>query len=242
MPKLPEIYADARFHIPPSQRPGVLVELDHDAFGIVSSRVEDTIRRDGDYAMELHFWKNFWLELVYGPTRTPLALHCVLLDEDQPDFGNLYVAAYNRRAEIVGRFLLRDHWMMDRPNATKEEVAYEGFSACIAYTLHYLTLRGNEERDGSGQPNTKGNRISYYGKVGDTFRYEHIDLAEVRRYAVYATNGKRPDEDSKSAGHKRQHDVSGHWRQYKSGKRVFVRAHKRGDPSLGTVTRVIKVT
>jgi hypothetical protein len=197
------------------------------------------------YRMELHFWKNFWLELPYGSApRKPIkmALHCILLDEDNPDFGNIFVHVYNQDGHSRGRFLMRDHWLAERANPTAEETAYEGFSACIAYTLHYLTLRGHEEAAGGVRPQPKGRRIEYYGKVGDTFRYERISLDEVRRHAVFTANGKRPDEDSKSMYHKRQHDVAGHWRQYKSGKRVFVRAHKRGDPTLGIVTKVYRVT
>lgn len=37
---------------------------------------------------------------------------------------------------------------------------------------------------------------------------------------------------------RRQHEVRGHWRRYrKTGKRVWVRSHKRGDAKLGVITK-----
>ena len=40
----------------------------------------------------------------------------------------------------------------------------------------------------------------------------------------------------------RQHDVAGHWRHYKDEhgyilKSVYIKEHKRGDPSLGVITK-----
>jgi len=40
----------------------------------------------------------------------------------------------------------------------------------------------------------------------------------------------------------RQHDVRGHMRHYKSGKAVFVKAHKRGDASLGVIFHDYNIT
>jgi hypothetical protein len=40
---------------------------------------------------------------------------------------------------------------------------------------------------------------------------------------------------------KRDHGVRGHWRTYKTGKRVWVHAHRRGDAALGTVAQTYKV-
>jgi hypothetical protein len=36
---------------------------------------------------------------------------------------------------------------------------------------------------------------------------------------------------------RRQHSVRGHWRRYKTGERVWINSHLRGDPKLGTITK-----
>ena len=47
-----------------------------------------------------------------------------------------------------------------------------------------------------------------------------------------ASNHKR----SEIIARRRDHSVRGHWRKYKSGKKIWIEAHRRGDPDLGTVT------
>ena len=79
-------------------------------------------------------------------------------------------------------------------------------------------------------PVDSGNRLQALGREGDTFRYAPID--NLFRSTVRRGEGG-------SGIRKRDHAVLGHWRTYKNGNRVWVKAHRRGDKSLGTVTRVL---
>jgi hypothetical protein len=71
-------------------------------------------------------------------------------------------------------------------------------------------------------------------RVGDTVRYVPLTQETYTR----TRDEMHSDEP---AYRKREHDVRGHWRTYRSGRRVWVREHTRGDASLGRVTRVITI-
>jgi hypothetical protein len=71
------------------------------------------------------------------------------------------------------------------------------------------------------------------GRVGDTFRYAPIESLSKR------TSGRPCETPGASGIKKKDHAVRGHWRHYPNGNRVWVRSHRRGDPDLGTSTRVL---
>lgn len=50
------------------------------------------------------------------------------------------------------------------------------------------------------------------------------------------------DREEREKIRKRQHDVAGHWRHYKNGRRVWIKSHKRGDPTLGVVESEYQVS
>lgn len=84
-----------------------------------------------------------------------------------------------------------------------------------------------------------------YEKAEDCVRYAR--LHDLRSLAGLAHNApqaapdlQEPADPDGSGIRKRDHAVRGHWRTYRNGARVWVQAHRRGDPELGSVTRVIR--
>lgn len=78
------------------------------------------------------------------------------------------------------------------------------------------------------------NKVSVFYKSGDAVNFTRLMDPNKLPDPNY-----EPPEPGSSGIKKKEHEVIGHWRTYKSGVRVWVKAHKRGDPSLGTVTKVI---
>lgn len=88
-------------------------------------------------------------------------------------------------------------------------------------------------------PVVTGERLAprAYERAGDTIRY--IDAGDLHSQAGLASLRTYTPPEDPSGIRKRDHQVRGHWRTYKSGARVWVRNHRRGDPDLGTVTRIV---
>ena len=59
------------------------------------------------------------------------------------------------------------------------------------------------------------------------------------RHAEYASSNAEQRQVIRSRH--REHEVRGHWRTYKSGRRVWVSPHRRGDASIGKVITHMKV-
>lgn len=79
------------------------------------------------------------------------------------------------------------------------------------------------------------NRPSIYTRIGDTYRFAKVDHLSGKNSPKY----QKPLEPTGIK--KKHHHVRGHWRTYKSGVKVWVKAHERGDPDLGHVTRILKI-
>lgn len=77
-------------------------------------------------------------------------------------------------------------------------------------------------------PVTGGNREIRDGVVGDDHKFYRINLIPSDRVETGMTRDYQP---------RRDHEVRGHWRTYKSGKRTWVRSHRRGDETLGTIAK-----
>lgn len=78
------------------------------------------------------------------------------------------------------------------------------------------------------KPVTGGNREVRDGIVGDQHKFYRINLIPSDRVETGMTRDYQP---------RRDHEVRGHWRTYKSGKRTWIRSHRRGDETLGTIAK-----
>lgn len=97
-----------------------------------------------------------------------------------------------------------------------------------AYMMIYLLSLHKPVRQPGRPPHTKKMKP----QLGKHVLYEHHTL-EIDPFQVppVAGGGSRPH------GSPRLHAVRGFWRQYKSGKRVWVHPHWRGDKDKGVVTK-----
>lgn len=257
MANLPRIFEKVRFSIAPNLRPNVILNLSSDTYSVVDAEIRNFYEKNPgkNFQLSLRFWTNFWFESVLSkvsgyngkPTRK-WAAHCYA-PADATDFGQLTVTIFNNDGEHRGKFQMKDYWfgLSDRPEfmdeiMSGEQKAYEGLAAALAYALHFYSARTDETVNvisEYGAP-LSDNDVQVYGKIGDTFRYERLKMDRVRRlYAKLPEPAIAPDNDG-PAYHKRQHEVIGHWRQYKSGRRVFIHAHKRGNPELGVITKIYR--
>jgi len=73
-----------------------------------------------------------------------------------------------------------------------------------------------------------------YGKFNKG--HSHIEVAlDLPKWQGVTITPKGFGEMNESS--RRQHSVRGHWRRYKTGERVWINSHLRGDPKLGTITK-----
>ena len=98
------------------------------------------------------------------------------------------------------------------------------------YTMH-LSGYLNQNRQVGVPPAAKNFRPSKMRKKSAQPKFEHT-LMELPVDRVAGD----PTGRTHAGGKHRDHPVRGHMRTYKSGKTVFVRAHRRGDASLGSVS------
>ena len=119
----------------------------------------------------------------------------------------------------------------DKQKARAHEVRMY-FSALV-----YIYWLSQQPKEVSVNTMTR-NKTKVFERQGDTIRYTKLD--DLRTAAGQATQRDYDAPEPGASGiRKCEHDVRGHWRTYKSGVRVWVKSHKRGDPELGTTTRVL---
>ena len=93
----------------------------------------------------------------------------------------------------------------------------------ILETLNYDWIEPRKIEEGKGK--------KYFGKFtgkGDVFETLEIDLPKSKGHQML-------DVIVGVGSPKRRHEVRGHIRKYKDGKRVWIKSHERGDLSLGKV-------
>lgn len=97
--------------------------------------------------------------------------------------------------------------------------------------LSYVSLVEQGRLDADGEtddaPEPRADRPVLWVPKGDTLRYAR---ARLERVPVQARDLQRDE-----VIRKREHEVRSHYRTLRSGARVKVRAHTRGDPALGRV-------
>jgi hypothetical protein len=254
MKALPKIFEKVRFGIAPNLRPGVILDTRIDAYAMVDAEVRRFYEENpqANFQLQIRFWKNFWIESTIRDLEVPdkptkkFAAHCHCADGIM-DFSQVSVTVWDEAGRKRGSFRMSEYWhdlftksASALDGLTDTQRAFEALAAVITFTLHYYNSRISENVDVISEygvpPESADMRV--YGKIGDTFRYERLSVAMVKKlYVPLAEPALNLDQDG-PAYHKRQHEVIGHWRQYRSGRRVFIHAHKRGDPELGVVTKI----
>lgn len=78
------------------------------------------------------------------------------------------------------------------------------------------------------KPVTKKNKEIRDGISGDKHKYYRVVLQPTMGVDTGETRDYQP---------RRNHEVRGHWRTYANGQRTWVRSHRRGDETLGKVSK-----
>ena len=219
--KLPPIFADARFKMPAQTLPAVVFVMDRQREAEADAIIAENNHRD----VKIEHFGRWWVEC------DNIGILSTMTGEDEH---TLWV--WGKRSGPQKPFVLH----------TTDLVAdtYGRFSdwqkvAAAAYIRGALVLASYTEQsaDVSVLTGERKPPVSF-AREGDSLRYARItDLCTAS--GLIRQRGYEPPSEP-SGIRLREHDVRGHWRTFSTGVRVWVRAHKRGDPSLGRVTRVIK--
>jgi hypothetical protein len=212
---LPPIFSKARFDIAKKDVPAVLFRFDKD-------HIDDARRTIAALTEEipLYTYAHCWMETPW----TGMLVYC-------PDEVRVQVTSWNNKGKRVASFWFSD---FTEKGLSDLEIICKAQYFQAAYTLHKYTEAAAEV-----SVNTLSrNAPSAYRREGDTLRFAKLDDLRSAAGQARQRDYERPDEPS--GIRMREHDVRGHWRTFPSGARVWVRAHKRGDASLGRVTRVLQ--
>lgn len=204
--------------LPPEEAfPRIVVHADYN-----SVRKETEKVRSFDH---VDLYSMFWIELNSPSTRR--AFYCIF---NEADFG-LSIAVVDQDGAAI------DHFTHPADDAgfrsSKTDLSHSRlmiFNTVMA-TMGLMTI--HREGQKTSVFTFSRNKASVFYCEGDVTKFKRIfDLKKLP-----SPEYMRPEPGS-SGIRKKEHDVIGHYRTYKSGVKVFVRPHKRGDPSLGTVTSV----
>jgi hypothetical protein len=212
--KLPPIFGKARSHIARSDTPAVLFQFSKEHIDAARKQIADL--KD---EVPLFTYAHCWMETPF----LGILAYC-------PDDQRVNVRAWNRNGKLVGNFSFcefTDRGLTDLETVIKAQY----FQA--AFTLHIHTESAAEV-----SVNTLSrNAPRAYRKEGNTLRF--VPIADLATAAGHARQRDYVRPDEPSGIRMREHDVRGHWRTFPSGARVWVKPHRRGDPELGRVTRVV---
>lgn len=224
---LPPIFARVRGGLPREKLPPVVVSLTMELLDEAAAYLRDLVHSGDDTAYERLMgeageffagpnWNHVWFE---GPSSGKLIYG-----------GNLYHWHKNeKRCRKIDLSL-----QAENPDALEEQDRLRCLQLHFSTTAVYLAT----ERPAEISVNTlTRNAPRQFVRQGDTLRY--APLSSLASSAGQSRQRDYEPPEEPSGIRMREHDVRGHWRTYSSGVRVWVRSHKRGDPELGRVTRVI---
>jgi len=212
--KLPPIFARVRFQIPAHLTPPVVALLTRESIN-EARRVIMARSKHEDFPLMV--WHHCWMETPY------LGLLCLSKDDESQ------VMAWNTRDKNPTKWVFTG-WDQELDDLGK--VVKAQFYQAVT-SLHLYTER---EADVSVNTLTR-NAPSAFLRQGETLRFVRAESLASAAGQARQRNYERSADPS--GIRMREHDVRGHWRTFPSGVRVWVKPHKRGDPDLGRVTRVI---
>jgi hypothetical protein len=220
--KLPKVFAQNRFNL--KSQPTVVLSFKDP---LVASRVElDYLRESIHTSNKISVWNCWWFEQAsYGVLVQ--SKKCDTLFELSKTTTVRAFYGKGRSKELVMADIISD------PSAY-DEIFNQVMLDVLWTAVHVTQLVEQAQAHSSVQSGLKpAPRLESYERVRDTLRFAPFDLLARRTV-------RRPEEKGEPTGiRKREHEVRGHWRHYPSGNKVWIRSHTRGDPDLGTVTRVL---
>ena len=215
---LPPIFAKARFGLGANQAPAVVFRVDREMDDLAGQLVA---KMDGQDTRTEHFGR-WWIEYDH------IGILATMTGEREHT-----LQAWGKRTGVRAAFPVNDDvWWSD---------TYDGFTddqkltaALYLRAAILLASYTDAQADVSVLTGTK-KAPSAWERQGDTLRYASI--SDLRSTSGLTREYQRPADPS--GVRMREHEVRGHWRTFSTGVRVWVRSHKRGDPDIGRVQRVI---
>lgn len=213
MLELPPIFRKARFHLTKDQMPPVVI-------GLTMDKVLDAAPNILEQKSFKNPYMHYWIESArHG---------FLIMKREVPNDVSITMLLFDPKKKRMVPMSMRAGDFLHNPFAPQSEalmlsLAFEWFISQPAEISVNTQTR---------------NKPSVLARQGDSLIWSKIE--DVRSHAGQARQKGYEPPAEPSGIHKRLHDVRGHWREYSSGVRVFVKSHQRGDPSLGRVTRIIK--
>lgn len=218
--RLPPIFAAARFKMPAEALPAVVFVMDRQREAEADTIIAENDRRD----VKIEHFGRWWVECAN------IGILSTMSGEDEY---TLWV--WGKRSGPQKPFALH--------TADLKADVYERLTdwqkvAAATYIRGALVLASYtaQAADVSVLTGERKSPVSFT-REGDTLRYARVTDLQTASGLIRQRAYEPPAETS--GIRMREHDVRGHWRTFSTGARIWVRAHKRGDPDLGRVTRVI---
>ncbi|MCG7629017.1 hypothetical protein MHM88_14495 [Epibacterium sp. MM17-32] len=221
--QLPKVFAKHRFSISKSQQPYLVFHLQRQEHVALTENIH-SLADEGHVAIQ--YFPSWWVEIDQG-----WGLHC-RCDDDKVNTLDLYDPRGLRHStDFVSREM--ETYVREKeqsPSGLNLNTLARSLFLEASTALH-LRLEGAPRISTyTGVTNEKAISV----RVGDTMKFVPFS-----RLATAPVSQAPRREEGASGIRKREHVVRGHWRQYRSGVRVWVNAHRRGDPALGTTTRIV---
>ncbi len=145
----------------------------------------------------------------------------VTVDRNNIGIEAVRVSLFNRKGKLVGQFGLEDMLYSKDKDVTRIAIALVD----VFYTISNLKSETTKADLDSG-------RIAVFEPKGDGPSIRRIEASVAHEHL----GNVRADIIKK-----RLHGVRGHWRTLANGKQVWVRAHERGDETLGRITTQVSI-
>jgi hypothetical protein len=228
MKGLPPVLDKVRMKLKPEDLPPVVIYIPD--VGLIPD-VEELTSTAVDENIPILGMSHWWLEVAALPTRVGLLIRA-------SEKGDMMIKCYQTAGRWLDSFPFNPYALNDYQRWKGEDLSVQRgrrlLTTELIRVMAYLWKVENTPAEVSIVTGTR-NAPAAFHRRGDTLRYDRL---ESLRTTSGQHRGYTPPEEP-SGIRKREHGVRGHWRTYRSGVRIWVREHRRGDPELGRVTRVI---
>lgn len=176
------------------------------------------IKNNGKRIFRIDFYEDFFFEISNG------AAHCLFMYETNI----LKILLIDSEGQPVSKVEVSVSDPIELEHIPSEE------KEAVKFILFGLALLTMEKEKRTSIFTAQRNKASVYYREGNEVKLKRI--FDMKRLPAPEYRSPEP---GLSGIKKKQHDVIGHWRTYKSGVKVYVKPHKRGDATLGIVTKLI---
>lgn len=197
--------------------PSILIEVDEKTI------LRENSRMRSKKVHHINFYEEFYIEV--SSSKGPQGFDCSF----DPETYSVAVSVYRSDGSPISSF----RQQVDEEGLETTFLLSTDDKERLSFIMFILHLIG-EARDTKTSIFTgTRNKGSIYYREENTVKFKRIYDVKKLPSPEY-----EPPEPGSSGIKKRDHQVKGHYRTYKSGVKVWVKPHRRGDPALGSVTSV----